>query len=146
MTPQTVHNHLRAILRTDDIVAARVHAAWAISELTGANAYALLSEAAQEREADSAAVALDNAAHESAVRHSYGALEDHNAHVAAFKAAARGEQCEIESTAAAEGFASGRLFRHVHGGSVPVVMPATMAPESIEMPAESDGISARRAS
>lgn len=145
MTPQTVHNHLRAILRTDDIVAARVHAAYAISELTGSNAYALLSEAAQEREADSAA-ALDNAAHESAVRHSYGALEDHNAHVAAFKAAARGEQCEIESTAAAEGFASGRLFRHVHGGSVPVVMPATMAPDSIEMPAEVDGISARRAS
>lgn len=122
MTPQAVHNHLRAILRTDDIVAARVHAAYAISELTAENAYELLSEAAQEREADSAAVALDNAAHESATRHSYGALEDHNEHVRCFKAAARGEQCEIESTAAAEGFEAGRKHRQHHGGGLGSLM------------------------
>lgn len=135
MTPQTVHNHLRAILRTDDIVAARVHAAWAISELTGANAYELLSEAAQEREADSAAVALDNAAHESAVRHSYGALDDHNEHVRCFKEAFYGRPCTVESPAGSEGFEAGRKHRQRHGGGLGSLMTGTIAPAAAESPA-----------
>lgn len=122
MTPQTVHNHLRAILRTNDIVAARVHAAYAISELTGANAYALLSEAADER-----AIMLDDAAHESATRHSYGALDDHNEHVRCFKEAFYGRPCTVESPAGSEGFEAGRKHRQRHGGGLGSLMSAPCA-------------------
>lgn len=130
MTPQTVHNHLRAILRTDDIVAARVRAAYAISELTGANAYALLSEAADER-----AIMLDDAAHESATRHSYGALDDHNEHVRCFKEAFDGRPCTVESPAGSEGFEAGRKHRQRHGGGLGSLMTGTIAPAAAESPA-----------
>lgn len=130
MTPQTVHNHLRAILRTDDIVAARVRAAYAISELTGANAYELLSEAADER-----AIMLDDAAHESATRHSYGALDDHNEHVRCFKEAFYGRPCTVESPAGSEGFEAGRKHRQRHGGGLGSLMTGTIAPAAAESPA-----------
>lgn len=130
MIPQSVHNHLRAILRTDDIVAARVRAAYAISELTGVNAYALLSEAADER-----AIMLDDAAHESATRHSYGALDDHNEHVRCFKEAFYGRPCTVESPAGSEGFEAGRKHRQRHGGGLGSLMTGTIAPAAAESPA-----------
>lgn len=135
---KTARDYLREIHRaaTDDGTCAEAR----VGTIRGILAFAL---------GDDEAIRLDDAAHESATRHSYGSLADHNEHVAFFKLAAAGEDCEPLTTSAVEGFAAGRLHRHrAHGGgrASASVMGATMATDSIEMPAEVDGISARRAS
>lgn len=96
---------------------------------------------------DAEAVALDNAAHESAQRASYGALAHDHQHIAAFKEAVAGRPCSIASIAAREGYGAGlRYARHGGGRASASFMGATMANDSTEMPAEAMSRSAAVAS
>lgn len=140
--------HLRAILaNARDVSTVRTHAAFALSRLTHENAYTLIAEAVAEEAADLAAIELDNAAHAGAKRRSYGDLPTLE-YVDFFKRAYRGEALTAVTTPQVDGFADGRAYRaEHHGGSLQSVsMPATMATDSAEMPAERESVSAAVAS